>query len=165
MSGAPGGRALLVAVAAVVVAAVIAGLLVLGSPLDERGRKLDETRVSELQDLHNAIDGLYRREGALPASLGDLARRWPLSLRTTEPAGGRPYGYEVIDSASYRLCTTFNFSTPENEQSRYSYSKEWAHRAGRQCFRFRVRRLKAEEAPRPDDAAGPILEGSSDSTP
>ena len=107
-----GGRSLLIAVAAVVIAAVVAGLLVLGSPRDERARRFDESRLTDLQQLRTAIDLHYRREGALPDSLEELARRSPLPVRMTEPEGGRLYDYDVIDSTSYRLCATFNFPSP-----------------------------------------------------
>ncbi len=165
MNGAPGGRALLIVIGAVVVAAMVAGLLVLGSPVDERARRIDERRLRELQELRSAVDLHFRRDAALPDSLEELARRSPLPVRMTEPDGGRLYGYEVIDSTSYRLCATFTFPTPDHEDSRYYHEKEWAHGAGRQCFRFRVRLRDRDEIARPEDATGPILEGISDSTP
>ncbi len=165
MSGGPGNRVLLGVVAAVIVAAVVAGLMALGSPVDERARRLDEQRIRELQELRTAIDLHFRRDGALPDSLEHVVRRSPLPVRLTEPEGGRSYGYEVIDSTSYRLCATFRFPTPDDEESRYPYAKEWAHGAGRQCYRFRVGPGDREEARRLDDPAGPILEGAADSTP
>ena len=165
MSGGLDKRMLVVAVGIVVVAAVVAGLLVVGSPVDERARRLDEQRVRELQELRTAVELHFRRDGVLPDSLEQVVRRSPLPVRLTEPEGGRLYGYEVIDSTSYRLCATFSFPTPTGEASRYSYEKEWAHGAGRQCYRFRVRMRDREEARRPDDSAGPILEAGTDSTP
>ena len=158
-----GVRFLLVAVVAVVVAAVVAGLLVLGSPRDERARRFDESRLTDLQQLRTAIDQHYRREGSLPDSLEELARRSPLPVRMTEPEGGRLYDYDVIDSTAYRLCATFNFPSPETDGARFA-SGSWAHGAGRQCFRFRVRRMAPEDIPSPEDAHGPLLEGSPDSS-
>jgi hypothetical protein len=158
-----GGRSLLIAVAAVVVAAVVAGLLLLGSPRDERARRLDESRLTDLQQLRNAIDLHYRREGDLPDSLEELARRSPVPVRMTEPEGGRLYDYDVIDSTSYRLCATFNFPSPETDGARFA-SGSWAHGAGRQCFRFRVWRMAPEDRPAPEDEHGPVLEGAPDSS-
>ena len=86
-------------------------------------------------------------------------------MRTTDPETAQSYRYEVIDSVAYRLCATFAFASTDEENPRAYYDKDWAHGAGSQCFRFRVRHRDRDDTPRPDDAAGPILEGSSDSTP
>ncbi len=146
-----------------VIAAVIAGLFLIGTPGEERARRLDEARLRELQQLRTAIDVHVIREGALPESLADLVRRSPLEVRTTEVGGGESFGYERIDSTGYRLCATFQFASSKDE-GRYTEGS-WRHGAGRQCFRFRARRRAPEDLPRPEDGAGPILERVRDSTP
>ena len=164
MSGG-GGRVLFVVVIAVVVAAVVAGFLALGTPQDERERRLDQVRVADLEALRSAIVAHCRREGALPDSLEQLARRSPLPVRMTDPVGGRLYGYGVIDSTTYRLCAVFDFPTPEEGDARFA-SRSWAHGAGRQCFRLRVTRpASGTSAEAGEMLNDPVLEGAPDSVP
>jgi hypothetical protein len=158
MSGGRSGRLLLIITSIVVAAAVLAGLFVLGSPQDERRRRLDQTRVTDLMALRSAIETHYRREGVLPDSLGELARRSPLPIRMTDPAGGRLYAYEAIDSTRFRLCAEFDFATPADEMR--PRVPEWAHGAGRQCFSLVVRKSSDDV---PGQESRPLLEGSPDS--
>ena len=135
----PGGRrALVVVVSAVVAACVVAGMLLLGSPGEERRRRLDERRLDDLQALRSRVAEHYRARGTLPASLADLAGKTALPVGMTDPASAAPYGYEVIDATSFRLCATFDLPTPD-EPARMR-AEPWAHRGERQCYRFRVGR-------------------------
>ena len=147
MSVRPGRRALLVVVSAVVAAAVVAGFLVLGSPRDERGRRLDEVRVSDLMGLRSAVAGHFDRTGRLPASLAALDPGVPKPYATADPAGGGPYGYAVVDDSTFELCATFDHER-EAEEARFTYDP-WFHGPGRQCYRFRIGRVDGRE-PRRD---------------
>ena len=137
MNGGRGPAFLGLVVAGVVLAAVGFGFLLTGSPRDERARRLDQARVTDLEALRDAIATDYERTGAFPASLEELARRSPLPLRMTDPVGGRTYGYEVIDGKGFRLCAVFDFATTDDDAR--GTLQAWAHRAGRQCFRFELR--------------------------
>ncbi len=160
MSRGAGRRALAVAVTLVVVAAVGVAFLVLGTPGDERLRRLDEARIVDLMALRGAAAEHFAREGRLPESLDQLARRSPRAVRTTEPGRGRLYGYEALDDSSFRLCATFDFATP-NEPTRPGLAT-WAHRAGRQCFRFRIGQ---NEAAGPGGDLLPVLEEAAPASP
>ena len=132
-----GGRALLLLLVTVaVVVAVVFGLLALGSPQDERRRKLDDVRQSDLMALRAAVADHFERTGALPASLAALEAPSPL----VDPAAA-PYEYEVLDDSTFRLCATFDYAT-EGDPARFQFDP-WAHRAGRQCYRFRIGRVTA----------------------
>ena len=159
MTGERTGRFLLVVASIAVAAAVVAGLFVLGSPQDERRRRLDQARVADLMALRSAIEAHHHREGRLPDSLEELARRSPLPVRMTDPAGGRLYAYEPIDSTRFRLCAEFDFATPADEMQ--PRVPEWAHGAGRQCFSLVVRKSR-EDAPGREPE--PVLEGTPDSS-
>jgi len=137
-----GGRALLLLVVTVaVVVAVVFGLLALGSPQDERRRKLDDTRQANLLTLSAAVSAHFDRTGALPASLEELKALFPI----VDPAAA-PYEYEVLDDSTFRLCATFDYPT-EGDPARFEYDP-WVHRAGRQCYRFRIGRMILSEFPR-----------------
>lgn len=143
------GRGLLLAgVTVAVVAAVIGGLLVVGAPESERQRRLDEIRVTDLMAIRDALVEEFDRSGGLPASLEELARHSPLPVRLKDPVGGRLYDYAVLGDSTFRLCAVFDFATrDEPERMRI---QAWAHRAGRQCYRFRLGRRLAAGAPRGD---------------
>ena len=66
------GSVMLGAWVAVVIAAVVAGVFVLGSPADERARRLDRRRVEDLQGIAAATDLYWTRHSRLPASLDEL---------------------------------------------------------------------------------------------
>ena len=68
-------RAFPYVVGTAVVAAIAAGLVLIGSPSAERMRRLDEIRVSDLMQLSRAVDFYWKREGALPPSLDTLDHR------------------------------------------------------------------------------------------
>lgn len=153
MSPRPGRGALLLAVSAAVAIAVVAGFLALGSPQEERRRRLDDVRVDDLRALGNAVAESFDRTGALPATLAALEPVAPRTFPLGDPATGVPYEYAAIDDSSFRLCATFDHAT-EAEAARFAYLP-WAHQAGRQCYRFRIGRLttpgeRGELAPLPE---------------
>lgn len=91
-----------------VAAAVVAGLVVLGSPAGERERRIDDRRVADLHAIAAAAE-LYRsRHSRLPASLDELAAEPGMRINTRDPATAEVYGYRVLDSARYEVCATFD---------------------------------------------------------
>ena len=70
-----------------VIAAVVAGIFVLGSPTEERARGIDRRRVADLRAIAAATDLYWTRHSQLPATLDDLSTR----VRTTvfSARGGR----------------------------------------------------------------------------
>ena len=91
-----------------VAAAVVAGLVILGSPAEERERRIDDRRVAELHAIAAAAD-LYRsRHSRLPESLEELAAEPGMRINTRDPATAEVYGYQVLDSARYEVCATFD---------------------------------------------------------
>ena len=93
---------------AAVVGAVVVGLVALGSPAEERERRIDDRRVADLHGIAAAVD-LYRsRHSRLPASLDELAAEPGSRIGTRDPASSESYGYEALDSVRYELCATFD---------------------------------------------------------
>ena len=135
------GTVLFGAAAAMVLSAVAAGLFILGSPTEERARRIDRRRVTDLQGIVAAADLYWTRHSRLPASLDDLTAEPGVKISTGDPASSEIYGYQVLDSASYEVCA--NFERESGETSRDPEKNLWAHGSGRQCFR-----LEAEEITR-----------------
>ena len=150
-----------------VVAAVVFGLVLLGPPAQERERRIDDRRVTDLHGIAAATN-LYRtRHGRLPASLDDLAAEPGLRISTRDPTSSEMYGYRALDDGHYEVCATFaaDSGAPTRSSSIVQRSCQgchgpglpaatriddpvaahlglrdlWAHGSGRQCFEMRAR--------------------------
>jgi hypothetical protein len=124
-----------------VITAVVAGLFILGSPREERARRIDRRRVVDLQGIVAATDLYWTRHSRLPASLDDLTAEPGVTISTGDPASSEIYGYQPMDSSRYEVCASFELES--GETSRDPERNLWAHGAGRQCFQ-----LEAEEITR-----------------
>jgi hypothetical protein len=120
--------------AVVVIAAIVAGLVVVGPPGDARLHSLDGQRVSAMQQIASDIDAYTAARHALPQSLEQLAVQQsdltPASIG--DPASGALYEYRATGAASYELCASFGIRTEPDEAIR------WRHGPGRACFQFTV---------------------------
>jgi hypothetical protein len=114
-----------------IVAAAAAGARIIGSPAEERARRLDAARVDDLREISDSARIYHRRHARLPASLGELAREGGVSIRDRD-SEGTPYEYEVTSAATYTLCGTFERSSSERGRS----GEFWSHGSGRQCFQL-----------------------------
>lgn len=117
--------------AVVFVAAVAAGLVVSGSPGEQRLRRFDDQRVSDLMELSRALDAYWDSESVLPASLDLVVDGRRLTRVPVDPATDAAYEYLVDAPDAYRLCA--DFARPSGEDARGDF---WAHEAGRACFSF-----------------------------
>jgi hypothetical protein len=137
-------RLFLVAAIAAVCVSVAVGLKLLGSPSEERARKLDDRRVEDLQRLATAVD-LYRsRAGHLPSSLEEVRRDLPNDM-SRDPVTEQPYGYRLISVDKYELCADFQrASEADRGYGGYDYGGSagmgfWSHPAGHRCFESKSR--------------------------
>lgn len=139
------GRALLLGgVVLVVTATVVGAFFVLDSPAEERRRRLDEQRVSDLSAISQAVDAYWTREGTLPADLDDLAGWEGFDVSATDPVTEAPYGYRVTGETTYELCADFATEAPGREgrdRQRFvirRHNVSWHHPAGEHCFELEV---------------------------
>jgi hypothetical protein len=160
----PPGGVLWVAAGTVVLGAVVLGLLVLGGPEEERARRLDDRRVTDLVGISVAIDLYWTRHMRLPESLDVLASEPGVRISVTDPIDTEVYEYRALDDVRYEVCARFAegstgmsaapVAAPEIFQQSCSVchgpafaAREdsvvaaharrrqlWAHESGRQCF-------------------------------
>lgn len=160
----PKKRTITVASASVIVlAAVVWGFVVIGSPSSLRDYRDDNQRLSDLQSIQWQVLNHYQTKGTLPADLDQL--KDPLSgyMIPTDPATDAPYEYQRIVGTSttatasttltFELCATFAKATQDLEGrgdypgrgGSIAYPSEvyvdpafggenWKHEAGRACF-------------------------------
>lgn len=128
--------------AVVVVASVGYGFTHIDTPSDVREQRLDATQVTDLQQLQWRIQDHAVANGALPASLEELAN----GAIPTAPEERPAYGYNVTPEG-FELCATFAQSSTESENYMYQGSMmsnekmmiknpdNWQHDAGEVCFK------------------------------
>jgi type II secretory pathway pseudopilin PulG len=126
---------LVTGVSIAVVAAVVAAIVVMGSPTQQRQRRLDEHRVQDLSTIVNSIGMYASTHEALPPDLSMLGKQPGPRRAPTDPDTGAPYEYTVLGTDSYQLCAVFVTPSPDaNTAPPYLEREGWAHGAGRQCF-------------------------------
>lgn len=124
-----------------VIAAIITGFMVIGSPRTQRLVKYDEQRVMDLQSINQSIIYYYELKGSLPNTLNEVVSSGNYMILPTDPETYASYEYIMIDqnAKTYELCATFNTdSTSINGNiapSRVEINpNSWNHPAGRYCF-------------------------------
>lgn len=128
-----GIRVFALSISIAVLAAIVAGLILAGSPAHERARRFDDQRISDLQQLRfSAIDLFYQEHGTLPTSLTETQSSARLLANTyTDPETNELYSYRIISDRTYELCTSFNH--PSDEKNAYE-DPFWKHGQGHTCF-------------------------------
>lgn len=128
-----GHRLAVVGSIAAVVAAVVAGLWSIGSPGEQRLRRFDERRVSDLTQLSQAVYRYHGDQHALPGNASDLVNGRRLSRLPLDPSTEEPYEYRVNGERQFELCAVFDRSSRSEEAKDF-----WYHGAGRRCYEFDV---------------------------
>lgn len=132
-----------------VIAVVVVGFFMIGSPQTERMRQLDMQRVNHLQLLQSHIVDYWENKNVLPEKL-DLLND---SLRGVsvprDPETNAEYGYMVNGPLSFSLCATFAYSSDSANviaqpsparlgsypvKTGSGISDNWEHGVGTVCF-------------------------------
>lgn len=138
-------------VISIVAISVIAGFFIVGSPQEERLRRFDEKRVSDLQFFQSEIINFWMNKGKLPEKLSDLRDDIRGIAIPTDPETGAEYGYNIKSPESFSLCAVFSRPSLEydNGYSRsitakplsvpvysgdYYGGENWVHGGGNICF-------------------------------
>ena len=149
-----GARAVFAIIASVLVlASVICSFTVMGSPTKQRGIRLDDQRVQDLQSIQSQVITYWQEKDALPVSLASLSGTLSDYSLSTDPESGQGkiYEYSVTGDMSFQLCATFALpSQPGDEQDASiqplaalgntavtypgSANDAWNHDAGHACF-------------------------------
>ncbi|NIP14904.1 MAG: hypothetical protein GWM88_09305 [Pseudomonadales bacterium] len=112
-----------------VAAVVLAGLIIAGSPGDQRLNRIDQLRVDDLRLIGTVLHRYWNQHEALPEALGQLVDGRFLNELPRDPASGDPYEYERTAPDAVRLCGVFARASAEDSPDDY-----WYHDAGRHCF-------------------------------
>jgi len=127
----------------VVLASVVSGFFIIGTPAEQRDRRFDEERVGDLQVLQGEIINYWIQKEALPAVLDDLQDSISGFVPPEDPATDSAYEYYVTEDLSFELCAVFETSSKDfgsgYKGGRYaspheSFQQNWEHEAERTCF-------------------------------
>jgi hypothetical protein len=116
----------------VVAAAVVAGLLVIGSPAEQRLLRFDEQRISELGQLADRAELQWTQEQRLATTAAELVDQY-LTRLPTDPETQEPYEYRTTGPRQFEVCGTFD--RPSRPELAGDF---WFHNAGRHCFSFEM---------------------------
>lgn len=123
------GRPAFIGVVVIVIAAIVAGLVISGSPAEQRRLRADDRRVGDLQQLARTIERYYVDTESLPAELDALVNGWISSGLPRDPTTATEYDYEVTGSSTFRLCAEFARESRPNAEPEF-----WSHGPGRHCY-------------------------------
>ena len=153
----PGGRGPRIfagVISVVVLAGIITGFFIIGSPFMQRLRLFDERRVSDLQNIQWQVVNFWQKKGTLPKVLSELNDSISGYSAPIDPKTEASYEYQISGPTTFKLCANFSLSTEvvngkdyltKNRNSRYyitspvydmypSPQDNWTHASGRTCF-------------------------------
>lgn len=123
-----------------VLACIVAGFVVIGSPSTLRAYRFDNQRINDLSQIQNQVLEYAKTERKLPASFADLKGKTYLyaGYSTKDPETGAAYKFSVLSPKRFELCATFGRSSDKNPYRAYYYDSDlagyWAHGKGETCF-------------------------------
>lgn len=120
----------------IVIATVVWGAVLVGSPGEARLQRFDAQRLGDLRTISREVQSLCHDpdiktelKRPLPKTLDELAalaRSERINL--TDPETGERYVYTVKDGTTYELCATFSLKRDSDVEV------FWNHPRGRHCF-------------------------------
>lgn len=111
-----------------IIFSLVSSLLMIESPKEARGRKLDENILRDFNNIKFAIDDYYNSNEVLPVSLKELRPVKYLEISD--------YDYGIVEDGVYKLCAEFSLSNLD--KSRSYLDEDWKHDKGYYCIQKEV---------------------------
>jgi hypothetical protein len=124
----------------VILASILWGFSVLGSPRTQQLLKYDEQKVTDLQNINSEVTSYWQVKGKLPNTLDDLSGAGRYFTVPVDMQSQKPYEYVLVNqnAKSYNLCAEFNITSPDAAKPdiymRPIGYQSWKHPAGHWCF-------------------------------
>lgn len=116
-------------------------LYFIGSPADQRARRMDQMRVSALQNIQWQITDYYQQKETLPPSLEVLRDPLRGTVIEKDPVTGEAYVYRTTGNLSFELCATFESENLDQQAVARTtdvyidpQAEYWTHGIGEVCF-------------------------------
>lgn len=127
-----------------VIASIVVGFIVMGSPQTQRLLRLDETRINHLSQIQSQVVNYWQQKEKLPGTLDELKDPISAFVLWVDPVTGASYEYVPTGKLSFDLCATFDLASLERGASvpKEVYyngygnvmNENWQHEKGRFCF-------------------------------
>ena len=136
----------------VVLASIVAGFFIIGTPAHFRDIRLDTQRTNDLQSIQYQVLNRFQIKRAVPATLSELNDALSGFSVPVDPQTQSPYTYEMLSKTSFKLCAHFTVASedmsgrgatdmsttyPAAYPGGYGFkgtSDVWTHEAGDTCF-------------------------------
>lgn len=120
-------------VGAIILISVVLGFSIIGSPKTQRLTRLDNQKISELQNIQYQVINYWVTNGIIPETMPNIA---------IDSQTGSPYEYKKTGAMNYELCAVFNTESKVTQPISNPYAvtigktgnEDWSHNVGRQCF-------------------------------
>ena len=129
-----------VGAAVAVLATVVAGFFIIGSPTSARMYTADDLKVQDLTSIQWQVVNFWQAKQKLPTNLSEVADPISGFVVPVDKQTGSSYVYEVVSPTSFSLCAVFNKesratsgTTPTPVRPAGS-EDNWQHLSGKQCF-------------------------------
>lgn len=132
-----------IVVSVAVVASIITGFSVIGSPQTQRLLRIDNQKVSDLQNIQWQIINYWQKKGSLPTELNEINDPISGFVVPNDPQQtGSSYSYNKTGAMSFELCADFNLEMQlgnrgmaiPTEPYMNGKTENWDHSSGRTCF-------------------------------
>lgn len=127
-----------------VLGSIIAGFFIVGTPSDQRNKKLDDQRIQNLSEIQSQIISYWQQKEKLPENLSVLQNDISGFMSPTDPETKMNYEYNIKSELTFELCGNFKTELKlDNSGARIDYnynspiflaSQNWDHNKGRACF-------------------------------
>jgi len=152
-----------------VLTAIVAGFLAVGSPAKQRDLRFDQQRISDLTNIQWQIINHWQTKGIIPTVLTNLNDPISGFSVPVDPETKDAYGYTQSASTTFSLCATFSqpyqdvkgrggFGYDRGVDMAYPayppyYSgikdEQWNHEAGNTCFKRTIDPSRYPVNPKP----------------
>lgn len=133
-------------VSVIVLAAIVSGFFIIGSPQTQRLVRFDQQKIQDLSSIQWQIVNFYQQKERLPQTLVELEDPLIGFILPKDPQTKETYEYELVQNLTFNLCADFNKESREyGIQSPKPVSREssvffgienenWMHGEGITCF-------------------------------
>lgn len=140
---------------AAVVAVIVAGLSIVGTPGTARNREMDSIRIQNFSAISQRVNTFYTINKYLPTQISEIknssASYGYSNISYQDPVTKKEYDYKVINSTSYSLCTTFAEKTAivagSLDSTAVNTNYGTMHGKGYDCIKYSVPKWQLTPSP------------------
>lgn len=130
----------------VILASIVVGFFIVGSPSYQRSLRLDSRRIEHLSSLQYEVLEFWQKNELLPKDQKELVEEFNGYVLPVDPVTQESYIYEYVDELRYNLCATFDEASFDGRGDNTSFTpvglivnkEAWRHESGYVCFERKI---------------------------